>query len=70
MPGTEEEKLRPWMGSFYDAVENLMDAKDKAKNDKIKQTKVKKIDEHEVKRSAVTVDNFIEKFRKSGANRN
>ena len=76
LPGTEEEKLKPWMGSFYDAVENLMYAKDKAKNDKVKTNeaknngnndkKVKKIDEHEVKRTAVTVDNFIEKFRQSG----
>jgi len=68
LPGTEEEKLKPWMGSFYDAVENLMDAKDKAKKEKIKQKdkKIKKIDEHEVKRTQVTVDNFIEKFRKSG----
>lgn len=24
LPGDEEEKLRPWMGSFYDAFENLM----------------------------------------------
>ena len=24
LPGTEEEKLRPWMGSFYDAIDNLM----------------------------------------------
>ena len=24
LPGNEEEKLRPWMGSFYDAVETLM----------------------------------------------
>ena len=24
LPGNEEEKLRPWMGSFYDAFENLM----------------------------------------------
>lgn len=66
LPGTEEEKLKPWMGSFYDAVENLMDAKDKAKKDKIIEKKNKKIDEHEVKRTQATVDNFIEKLRKNG----
>jgi len=66
LPGTEEEKLKPWMGSFYDAIENLMDAKEKTKNDKIKEKKSKKIDEHEIKRTAVNVDNFIEKFRQSG----
>lgn len=27
LPGSEEEKLRPWMGSFYDSIENLMDHK-------------------------------------------
>ncbi|MBW9153185.1 PhoH family protein [Clostridium estertheticum] len=66
LPGTEEEKLKPWMGSFYDAIENLMDAKEKTKNDKNKEKKSKKIDEHEIKKTAVNVDNFIEKFRQSG----
>lgn len=66
LPGTEEEKLKPWMGSFYDAVENLMDAKENAKKDKIKSKKVKKIDEHEVKRVEISVDNFIDKYRKNG----
>lgn len=66
LPGTEEEKLKPWMGSFYDAIENLMDAKEKTKNDKVKEKKSRKIDEHEIKRTAVNVDNFIEKFRQSG----
>lgn len=27
LPGDENEKLRPWMGSFYDAIENLIDAR-------------------------------------------
>jgi len=67
LPGTEEEKLKPWMGSFYDAVENLLTAKDNAKKDKIKNKKDKKTDEHEVKKTDISVDNFIEKFRKSGA---
>jgi len=66
LPGTEEEKLKPWMGSFYDAVENLMVAKDKAKKDKNKDKKVKKIDEHEVKRTEVSVDSFIDRYCKSG----
>jgi len=66
LPGTEEEKLKPWMGSFYDAVENLMVAKDKAKKDKNKEKKGKKIDEHEVKRTEVSVDSFIDRYCKSG----
>ena len=67
LPGTEEEKLRPWMGSFYDAIENLMDAKDNGKKDKLKSKRSKKVDEYEIKRSEVSVDDFIDQFRKSGA---
>ena len=67
LPGTEEEKLRPWMGSFYDAIENLMDAKDNVKKDRYKNKKVRKIDEYEVKRAEISVDDFIDQFRKSGA---
>jgi len=66
LPGTEEEKLKPWMGSFYDAVENLMDARANGKKDKSKNKKGKKIDEHEVKKSELSVDAFIEKYRRSG----
>ncbi|QUH22094.1 PhoH family protein [Alkaliphilus sp. B6464] len=29
LPGTEEEKLKPWMGAFYDAIDNLFDSKNK-----------------------------------------
>lgn len=67
LPGTEEEKLKPWMGSFYDAVENLMNAKENAKKDKIKYKKGKKIDEHEVKRVEISVDKFIDRYRINGA---
>lgn len=37
LPGTEEEKLKPWMGSFYDAVESLMNIK----NGKVKKKEAK-----------------------------
>ena len=67
LPGTEEEKLRPWMGSFYDAIESLMDAKDVCKKDRVKIKKNKKIDEYDSKKSEVSVDDFIDQFRKSGA---
>jgi len=66
LPGTEEEKLRPWMGSFYDAIENLIDAKENGKKDNIKNEKSKKNNEQEVKKSSVTVDSFIDRFRKTG----
>jgi len=29
LPGTEDEKLKPWMGAFYDAIEALYDGKNK-----------------------------------------
>jgi len=67
LPGTEEEKLKPWMGSFYDSIENLMDLKNKSKNSIVKGKKIKKIDEHEVKKTEMSVNAFIDKFRKSGA---
>ncbi|MGH4118168.1 PhoH family protein [Clostridium sp.] len=34
LPGTEEEKLKPWMGSFYDSVESLMDIKSNNKKNR------------------------------------
>jgi PhoH-like ATPase len=65
LPGTEEEKLRPWMGSFYDAVESLMDLKD-SKKDRMKSKKSKK-DEFDGRKAEFSVDEFIEQFRRSGA---
>ena len=67
LPGTEEEKLKPWMGSFYDSIENLMDMKSNNKKNNLKSKKTKKIDEHELKKTEVSVNSFIDKFRKSGA---
>jgi len=56
LPGTEEEKLRPWMGSFYDAIDMLMSSdKDSGKNKKAKRTE-----------DGFQVDQFIEDFRKRG----
>jgi len=39
LPGTEEDKLRPWMGSFYDAIENLMSFDVKSKKGRMIETK-------------------------------
>ncbi|WP_435787589.1 hypothetical protein [Clostridium sp.] len=47
LPGTEEEKLKPWMGSFYDSVESLMDMKSNNKKNNLKNKKNKKINQHE-----------------------
>ncbi|GMQ58530.1 PhoH family protein [Vallitalea sediminicola] len=52
LPGTEREKLKPWMGSFYDAIENLSDIKETHKNNGGKPT--------------FTVEDFIEQFRQRG----
>ncbi|MBC8062683.1 MAG: PhoH family protein [Clostridiaceae bacterium] len=67
LPGTEEEKLRPWMGSFYDAIENLLDVRDSGKRDRLKNKKSKKLEEYEVKKAEVSVEDFIDQFRRSGA---
>lgn len=56
LPGTEEEKLRPWMGSFYDAIDNLMSSdKDAGKTKKAKRTE-----------DGFQVDQFIDDFRRRG----
>jgi PhoH-like ATPase len=52
LPGTENEKLEPWMGSFYDAIENLSDIKDNNKGHRGK--------------PIFTVEGFIEQFRQRG----
>lgn len=62
LPGTEEEKLRPWMGSFYDAIENLMDYKETNKKPSKKEKNNMDIEE----KSCFNVDEFIELFRKQG----
>lgn len=66
LPGTEEEKLRPWMGSFYDAIESLMDFKDFNKKEKTKTKKPKKSDNIELNKPEISVDDFIDQFKKSG----
>ena len=63
LPGTEEEKLRPWMGSFYDAIESLVDQKVLKKQ---KETFGK--GRHIVygEKPEFSVDDFIEQYRKYG----
>lgn len=58
LPGTEEEKLRPWMGSFYDAIGNLMSSR-------ISNTESSKHGRHSEKPD-FSVDNFIETYRSKG----
>lgn len=54
LPGNEEEKLRPWMGSFYDAIENLMYRERSRKPRK------------NCAEDNVTVDSLIEHFKNTG----
>lgn len=56
LPGTEEEKLRPWMGSFYDAIDNLMTADKETGGGK----RSKRVDD------GSQVEQFIEDFRRRG----
>ncbi|WP_105618784.1 PhoH family protein [Vallitalea okinawensis] len=53
LPGEEKEKLKPWMGSFYDAIENLSDIKYNN-------------DDYNYEKPNFTVDDFIEQFRQRG----
>lgn len=64
LPGTEEEKLRPWMGSFYDAIENLVDYK-YTKPSKEKGGKNKR-NSDSYEEPSFNVDDFIDQFRKQG----
>ncbi len=56
LPGTEEEKLRPWMGSFYDAIDFLMSS-DK---DGGRVKRAKRVED------GFQVEQFIDDFRRRG----
>ena len=58
LPGEEKDKLRPWMGSFYDAIENLTDIKETSKD-------IGKETSNGYKPS-FTVEDFIEQYRQRG----
>jgi PhoH-like ATPase len=58
LPGTEEEKLKPWMGSFYDAVDNLFGNKYRRKEKGSKSDSSAK--------PTFTVDSFIDDYRQHG----
>lgn len=59
LPGTEEEKLRPWMGSFYDAIENLMSFRASPKEENPKYSR-------RSEKPDFSVENFIETYRARG----
>lgn len=55
LPGNEVEKLRPWMGPFYDAIDNLFDRKIS-----------NRYPCHEKENISNNVDMFIDMFREKG----
>lgn len=55
LPGSEIDKLKPWMGSFYDAIENLTDLKENSKDGQVNNQK-----------PLFTVEDFIEQYRQRG----
>ncbi|MFZ5354056.1 MAG: PhoH family protein [Bacillota bacterium] len=58
LPGTEQEKLRPWMGSFYDAIDNLFGTRIKKKE------KASKGDSSS--KPSFSVESFIDQYREQG----
>lgn len=58
LPGTEIDKLKPWMGSFYDAIENLTDIKEFKENNRENNFGSRK--------PTYTVEDFIEQYRQRG----
>lgn len=56
LPGSEIDKLKPWMGSFYDAIENLSDMKED----------VQEVERYNNRKPIFTVEDFIEQYRQRG----
>lgn len=58
LPGTEQDKLRPWMGSFYDAIDNLFSTRVKKKEKSSKGEGSSKPN--------FSVESFIDQYREQG----
>ncbi len=70
LPGSEIEKLRPWMGSFFDAIESLttnQNKKDKEREAAEKSIKPRRnSSSEEPKKPGFSVEDFIEEYREMG----
>lgn len=67
LPGDEKEKLRPWMGSFYDAIENLTDLKETSREAALKDAYKDGVKEkRNFAKPTFTVEDFIEQYRQRG----
>ncbi len=65
LPGTEKEKLRPWMGSFYDAIENLSMNQTRKSAQERPVKKLSKIGDSGQK-PKFSVEDFIEQYSDAG----
>ena len=64
LPGDEREKLRPWMGSFYDAIENILN--NRYTNKSSEKTPKKNYDYNDYEKPTYTVDDFIDMYTNQG----
>lgn len=68
LPGTEDEKLKPFMDSFGDAIENLMAEKNKKnsneKNDKLGKNAKKRSEYSE--KPVFSAENFLNQYKDAG----
>lgn len=66
LPGTEREKLRPWMSSIYDAIENILYANDyketPRKNSSTKLEKNKNKFSNDDKKPAINAEAFVDEL--------
>jgi len=65
LPGTEKEKLRPWMGSFYDAIDSLSMNQTRKSAQERTYKKPSKIG-GESPKPKFSVDDFIEQYSEAG----
>ena len=66
LPGSEIEKLRPWMGSFFDAIESLsLEQYKREKSEKSMKPRRNSMTE-EPRKPGYSVEDFIEEYREMG----
>ena len=66
LPGTEQEKLKPFMDSFGDAVENLMMEKDKSRASEGSDKPGRKRGNGLIEKNLFSVEDFLEQCRDNG----
>lgn len=66
LPGTELEKLKPFMDSFGDAIENLMSEQNKRKADKSDTGAKAQKKGGKFEKPSFTVESFLEQYRDAG----